>query len=589
MPHCRAVVADDHRGVLLVSDDAQPGDVAARLRGAGLPVRWGAGRTSAGVPAMDAARLLDGVDGLEVVLDETSRQFCENRRALAEEQRRLRALLNDLRHKPRVELESAVPEIDDVGELDDHQLRNVVAMTAEGCRGLCVFDEQGTGKTVTGIYSLDVLFARDEAALALVVAPKSMVSEWPAELARFRPDVYAVSTLDGDRRRRRRTLARRHDVVVCNFEAVVSLERELTGVLRRHPGRCLLYVDESFFVKNPDARRSRALRRLREWCSRCFVLCGTPAPNAARDLVAQVDLADLGATFGHLEVPPEEPEAHEAISDALTQRGAYLRSLKQDVLPDLPGRHFDVVRVELTGQQRTAYEHALVAMLVDLRTETDASFARHLASWSARRSALLQICSDPTDLVPGFSQTPVKHVVLDELLRRFVVEGGEKVVLWSFYRTSLRALCDRYAHLGLVRYDGSVTSVEARRRAVVAFQQDPGTRVIVANPAAAGAGLTLHAARLAVYESLSNQAAHWLQSLDRVHRRGQRREVQYVALVCRDTIEEHEYRRLREKERTARELLADRVEEPHTREGMLHELLDAADAIGLSRTAAVGT
>ena len=73
--------------------------------------------------------------------------------------------------------------------------------------------------------------------------------------------------------------------------------------------------------------------------------------------------------------------------------------------------------------------------------------------------------------------------------------------------------------------------------------------LFIANPAAAGAGLTLHRARFAVYESMSNQAAHYLQSLDRIHRRGQEREVEYITLLCEDTVEVQEYARLTDKER----------------------------------------
>ncbi len=567
--------------MLLVPDEARPGEVRRLLEAAQLPVFWGAGRTAAGVPASSAPRLLEPLDGLAVLHDAASRQFCENRRGLLEDHRRLRDLLRELPSVDRPRLEAAVPELDDVATLDEHQLRNVVAMTAEYCRGLCVFDEQGVGKTVTGIYSLDVLFARDQASLALIVAPKSMVAEWPSELSRFRPGVYTVGVLDGDRRTKRRVLKRRLDVVVCNFETVVSIERELVAALRARPGRSLLYVDESFFVKNPDARRSRALRRAREWCSRCFVLCGTPAPNQASDLVAQVSLADLGATFGSVDIPEDRHDAHIVVADALAGRGAYVRSLKQDVLPELPPRRFEVVRVELTGDQLSAYRHALEHLLVDLRAETDEGFARRLASWAARRTTLLQICSDPTGLVPGFTQVPAKQAALDELVRRFILEGEEKLVVWSFYRASVQALCERYAHLGVIRYDGTVGDAAARRAAVHSFQEDPETRIMVANPAAAGAGLTLHAARLAVYESMSNQAAHWLQSLDRIHRRGQEREVSYVVLLCRDTLEEGEYDRLRQKERHARQLLSDRIDEPPTRERLLHELLDAARDVGL--------
>jgi SNF2 family DNA or RNA helicase len=121
--------------------------------------------------------------------------------------------------------------------------------------------------------------------------------------------------------------------------------------------------------------------------------------------------------------------------------------------------------------------------------------------------------------------------------------------------------------------------VDARREAVRAFQNDSSTRVFVGNPAAAGAGLTLHAARVAVYESLTNQAAHYLQSLDRIHRRGQDRDVRYVVLLGRDTIEETEFETLRRKEQAAQDLLGDLVDDPPTRETMLAELSRSSAAL----------
>ena len=84
--------------------------------------------------------------------------------------------------------------------------------------------------------------------------------------------------------------------------------------------------------------------------------------------------------------------------------------------------------------------------------------------------------------------------------------------------------------------------------------------LFVGNAAAAGAGLTLHRARYAVYESMSNQAAHYLQSLDRIHRRGQDRPVEYLILVCEDSIESLEYERLLRQESDAQTLLRDKVD-----------------------------
>ena len=166
-------------------------------------------------------------------------------------------------------------------------------------------------------------------------------------------------------------------------------------------------------------------------------------------------------------------------------------------------------------------------------------------------------------------------LALDQLLHETVELQREKVVVWSFYTASLSAIVERYQRMKPVRYDGSVTDIAERREAVRRFQSDDETMLFIGNPAAAGAGLTLHRARHAIYESLSNQAAHYLQSLDRIHRRGQTRPVQYSVLLCDATIELAEFDRLTDKERAAQLLLGDAVVPPPTRESMLAELESA--------------
>ncbi len=103
--------------------------------------------------------------------------------------------------------------------------------------------------------------------------------------------------------------------------------------------------------------------------------------------------------------------------------------------------------------------------------------------------------------------------------------------------------------------------------------------VFVGNPSAAGAGLTLHRARVAIYESLSNQAVHYLQSIDRIHRRGQTRDVDYIVLLCEDSIEIADYERLLDKESAAQDLLGDPVYQPVTRETFLADALAAAELL----------
>ena len=541
-------------------------------------------RTASGmqVPPFSADSLLAATEAADLRWDPAAALFAENRRDVRAAHADLVAEVARLRAGGKALAAPMLADVPGLDVLDDHQWVNVAAMTLPGSPGLCVFDEQGAGKTVTFIFAFDVLVSRDEADFAVIVAPKSMVPEWPRDFQRFKGDLYKTVIIIGSPRQKREALASGADVFVTNFETAVSMEEEIRSLLGRRPGRGVLVVDESFYAKNLEARRTRSLRRLREWCGRAYVLCGTPAPNAPQDLVQQFNIVDFGLTFAGVHVPDDREEARPVVQRAIEERGLYVRHLKADVLPELPVKQFHRVMVELQPDQRRLYEGALNDLIVDLRATDDESFRREIGSFLARRSALLQICSNPASVAPGYSETPAKLLALDDLLEEAIVRCGEKMVLWSFYTASIDAMMDRYDQYGPVRYDGTVADVAERREAVRRFQEDNSTMLFVANPAAAGAGLTLHRARLAVYESMSNQAAHYLQSLDRIHRRGQTRDVEYLLLLCDRTIELQEYDRLTEKERSAQQLLGDHVEPPVTRTAMLRQAEDASRLLGLT-------
>jgi SNF2 family DNA or RNA helicase len=228
--------------------------------------------------------------------------------------------------------------------------------------------------------------------------------------------------------------------------------------------------------------------------------------------------------------------------------------------------------VPFAPEQGRLYTDALDGLIAELEETDDAEFRRRRMGFAERRSALLRMCSHPGGLANGYTETPAKIAALDSLLaERF--EKNDKVVLWSFYRHTLDFLADRYEHHGLARIDGSVTDVNERRDAIRRFQNDDETMLFLGNPAAAGAGLTLHRATVAVYESFSNQAAHFMQSLDRIHRRGQEREVEYLVLLCDGSIEELEYERILAKVDSQADLLGDPEPERMTRAVMLDELL----------------
>lgn len=575
----RVEIASDLAGVLVSPPEPGAREVLRRtLSEAGTSPRAHAGGFR--IPADRFPELLDASAEISLSWDAGAERFVRNRLGLSARHDAALAALRRLLAGGRETAAAALADIAGLEGLDDHQVVNVAAMTIPGAPGLCILDEQGTGKTVVTIFGFDALVSGKEVDFLLIVAPKSMVPEWVRDFARFKGDLYDVGTMVGGRREKLAALAARHDVLVTNYETAVDMEDELTAHLRLHRGRAMLVVDESFLAKNFDAARTRAIRRLREECDRAYVLCGTPAPNSPHDVIEQFNIADLGAAFGGVSIPKDRAAALPAVKQVLEARGLYVRHRKREVLPDLPGRRYTRVPLRLQPQQRRAYEAALNDLIVDLTYTGDQDFARRIPSILARRSALLQICASPSSVIPGYSETPAKLQALDEILEDAIARRGEKVVVWSFFTDSVDAIVRRYARFSPVRYDGTVTDVTARGEAVRRFQEDDVTMLFVGNPAAAGAGLTLHRARIAVYESLSSQAAHFLQSLDRIHRRGQSRDVEYIFLVCDGSIEMQEYERIAAKEAASRNLLADGGEAPPTREVFLREALDLQRLLG---------
>src|SRR5262249_16722276 len=101
------------------------------------------------VAGVDADMLLGPTPGIELRWGPEAQRFAENRRRCKQVHPRLWEEVNLIRHGGRKLAEDYLGEVDGLDVLDDHQWVNVAAMTLPDGLGLCVFDEQGAGKTVT--------------------------------------------------------------------------------------------------------------------------------------------------------------------------------------------------------------------------------------------------------------------------------------------------------------------------------------------------------------------------------------------------------------------------------------------------------
>lgn len=454
--------------------------------------------------------------------------------------------------------------------LDPAQAVAVTAMTKVGLLGLCLFDEQGIGKTVMAMAAFDILCQRGDVDSMIIICPVTMIEGWKNDIERFLPGKYRIAMLTGNAESKRKKILSPFDILICNYESVATFLTPLKGVLANK--KAAMIADESFNVKNKEAIRSVAVRDLRGVCAKGFVLCGTPAPNSPIDIINQFDISDGGYTFAGFHPPKDKDRLIDEISLLVDQKGTMIRRLKEEVLPSLPSKKFNVISVEMTGRQAKLYEDARQKLELELRSMDNATFKKSLATYFQQRAVLLQLCACPEAIDPSYTDVSAKVEALDSLVENIVEVGKKKLIIWSFYRASIQRLFERYKKYTPVVLSGD-TNASERAAAVKSFQNDPNVRLCIANPAAAGAGVTLHAASDAAYMSFSNQAAHFLQSIDRIHRRGQAApSTDYHIIVCSDSIEETEIKRLREKEVSQHQLLQDKVDWPSSLDEALSEL-----------------
>lgn len=441
-------------------------------------------------------------------------------------------------------------------------------------------DDMGLGKTLSVLSYYSALRATSDFSLLLVVCPNSLSRNWIREASMWFPDL-KTTVLAGDKASKAWTLRMltsgsvEQDLLVVNYEAVrleyVTPELEKLVAERK----TLLCLDESQRVKNPTAKTFKALNSIAPACDRRVLLSGTPTPKDVSDLWAQLRILDGGERLGRsfykwlsrvAELGTEysqyavkkfhEDEVQESVARA---HEIMLRRRKEFVV-DLPAKTFTVREIELSGSQADRYNEIREGLILRMRSLSGEQFVREITNILEEYLRAVQISSNPRLIDPEWKGEPAKFLELDEIVNEVVREQGQKIVVWTNYLGNVRELCERYKDLGASPFSGEVAAAE-REKTVRAFQESESPRILVAVPAAGGVGITLTAAQTAVYIDKTWNAEHWMQSVDRIHRIGQRGTVNIISLLgCK--VDEIIHWNLRRKEQGQARVLGDYTSGP---------------------------
>ncbi|MFO0740982.1 MAG: DEAD/DEAH box helicase [Labilithrix sp.] len=432
---------------------------------------------------------------------------------------RLKPLLEDFAGIPKA------PLPDDLdATLREYQARGVdwLAFLRSVGLGGVLADDMGLGKTLQTICSLP------SGKRTLVVCPKSVVYNWQAEIARFRPSL-KVSIFHGAKR----ALHDRADVTLTTY-AVLRLDQELLS----SQAWDTVVLDEAQAIKNETSQTARAAFELKADFK--LALSGTPVENRLEELWSVMTFANPGllggrSSFADRYVTPIANGDRDAAARLRAKiRPVVLRRMKRDVLPELPPRTDAVLHVELEDSERVVYDA--------VRAATKKELAAKLAEGGGVLAALeallrLRQASCHAALVPGQKADSSSKVeaLLDAL--EDAAADGHKALVFSQW-TSLLDLVEPHLQNANIRFTRLDGSTKDRGAVVDAFQDPGGPPVLLASLKAGGTGLNLTAAdHVFLLDPWWNPAAED-QAADRAHRIGQDRPVMVYRLVAKDTVEE---------------------------------------------------
>ncbi len=424
--------------------------------------------------------------------------------------------------------------------------------------GACLADDMGLGKTIQ-VLGLLLLLRGQKARPSLLVLPASLLANWKAEIERFAPSLSV------------RFLHPSFGPLPAGPVAADELARTdavLTtyGMVLRQPWLesvdwTLLVLDEAQAIKNPGARQTRAVKRLRARMR--VALTGTPVENRLTDLWSLFDFLCPGllgsqTRFSSFAKGLEKNQTERFLPIRNLVRPYILRRMKTDkaVIADLPDKTVVPAWCGLTKEQAALYKGVVDRLADSLK---DREGIQRRGAVLAALLSLKQVCNHPSHLRGDARWDPAasgKFARLAEIGEE-IAQRQDRALVFTQFREMTEPLAAFLAGVfgrpGLVLH--GQTRVAERQKLVEAFQADDGPPFFVLSLKAGGTGLNLTAASHVIHFDRWWNPAVENQATDRAFRIGQKRNVLVHTFICRGTVEEKIDELIRQKTALARDLL----------------------------------
>jgi SNF2 family DNA or RNA helicase len=427
----------------------------------------------------------------------------------------------------------------------------------------CLSRKSGYIQGGTGVGKTGVLWTVAEAlrsafgGLVLVLVPNSILSQFVEDSGRWligmeRPLVLGGCIKINDRA----SFFRDRDmggIVLLSHE---SLQFKAVADALKKLSFTAVLVDEATRFRHGNTNRTRALLAISKRAKRFFLASGTPVVKNPLDIWLPMKMIDpkwCGITnkdlfvqefcvteegYGGRPIPVDVRPEKKALLDSLLDRHRITCSLSD--VRELPERLVSVRRVELSAEQRRAYNELKDTLALELKRTTDEAFSLEVQTYVARMLRLTEIAAGFARNIDG-KVAYLKSSKTDELVE--LLQDSTPTIVWTWWRPEQLLV-------------GS-----ALKKADIPWTNDPQEfhhgrgQVLLMQMAKGGFGLNVLRAERMVYHSLCWDLETFLQSMERNNRLNTEHERLYVVhLIAAGTIDEKIHARLTDKAKMAGKL-----------------------------------
>lgn len=411
--------------------------------------------------------------------------------------------------------------------------------------------------TLTAIEKL--MYQEFEVRKPLIIAPLRVARDtWPAEIQKWdHLEGMTWSVITGTAQERLAALQKKADIYIINRENVQWLV-EQSGMPFDYD---MLVIDELSSFKSWQAKRFKALMKVRPFVKRVVGLTGTPTSGGLMDLFAEFRLLDMGQRLGRFigqyrntffrpdrvngpivysykPLPGAEEEIYRRIGDITIS----MKACGHLKMPELITTNYEV---EMSPAEQKAYEAMKEELVLSLPDgEVTAANAAVLTG------KLLQMSSGAIYTDAG-NTIQIHDRKLDAL--EDIIEGmnGRPLLVGYWFKHDLQRITERLTKVGIPfeRLDS-----EASMKRWNAGQIQVG----LAHPASTGHGLNLQEGGSTICWFSPTWSLELYQQMNaRLYRQGQKAEtVVIMHIVTKGTVDSRVLKALSEKDRIQEALIA---------------------------------